>query len=112
MPCTNRDASLLTQKRRGMAEYSYYVDWKKNTVNNATGFANQALKGPCVTGAETHLEIGLGGSAAYEINNEAVKLGNSSASAQLYLPTVYDGNTARYPANSSRGGASSATATS
>jgi len=113
MPCTNRDASLLTKQRRGIAEYSYYLGWKSQTVNNTTGFNNQALSGPCSTRAETLSEIKLGCQTAYAINNDAVKLGMSTFSAAVGFPNVaYDGNVARYPPNFSHGGAPSGTGTS
>ena len=113
MPCTNRDASLLTKQRRGIAEYSYYLGWKSQTVNNATGVNNQALSAPCATSAEVHSEILLGCQTAYAINNDSVKIGITANSAAVGFPNVvYDGNVARYPPNSSRGGAPSATGTS
>ena len=59
MPCTNRDASLLTQKRRGIALKSYYDSWKAATVNR-TKDGNQAATGPARTNAEVISEIYLG----------------------------------------------------
>ena len=112
MPCANRDASWLTQKRRGVALNSYYNSWKAATVNSSTG-GNQAMKAPCATGAEVHSEIKVGCTAAYAYNNNQVRLGDTSSSAVLgFAGLPYDANVALYPANVSRGGGHGATGTS
>jgi len=105
MPCANRDASWLTQKRRGVALNSYYNSWKAATVNSSTG-GNQAMKAPCATGAGVHSEIFVGGQACNAYNNNQVRLGDTSSGQ------VYDANVALYPANVSRGGGHGATGTS
>jgi len=113
MPCTNRDASLLTKKRRGVAEYSYYNDWRSNTVNNNSGFTNQAVIAPARTSAEVLSEIKLGCQTAYAYNNQLVQNGNTSASAAMGFPGArYDANVAVYPPNVSAGGAPGLTGTS
>lgn len=113
MPCTNRDASVLTKKRRGVAEYSYYTSWKAATVNNNSGFNNQAVIAPARTSAEVVSEIKLGCQTAYAYNNSQVQLGNTSASAAVGFPgAVYDSNVAVYPFNPSSGGADGSTGTS
>ena len=113
MPCTNRDASVLTKKRRGVAEYSYYNDWKTNTVNNNTGFTNQAVSAPARTSAEVIGEIKLGCQTAYAYNNQLVQNGNTSASAATGFPgATYDANVAQYPTNQSAGGAPGLTGSS
>ena len=113
MPCTNRDASVLTKKRRGVAEYSYYNDWKTNTVNNNTGFTNQAVIAPARTSAEVLSEIKLGCQTAYAYNNQLVKNGNSTFSVAVGFPgATYDANVAQYPTNNSAGGAPGLTGSS
>ena len=58
MGVTNRDSSLLTQKRRGMAENSYYTQWKEATMSNAV--AQQGLKAPAVVSGAIVSEMKLG----------------------------------------------------
>jgi len=113
MPCTNRDASLLTKKRRGVAEFSYYNDWRANTVNNNSGFTNQAVIAPARTSAEVIGEIKLGCQSAYAFNNRLVQNGNTSASAATGFPGAQvDSNVALYPPNLSAGGAPGLTGSS
>jgi hypothetical protein len=82
MGVANRDASLLTQKRRNMAENAYYNGWK--AAVNAGG--NAALTGPAKAGAEVLSEIKLGCTACTIIAE------NGS-----------DPNKQRYPTNVSSG---------
>jgi hypothetical protein len=113
MPCTNRDASLLTKKRRGVAEYSYYNDWRANTVNNNTGFNNQAVIAPARISAEVIGEIKVGCMAAYAYNNNLVRQGNTAFSAAVGFPGAQvDNNVKLYPNNYSAGGAHGLTGTS
>lgn len=84
MGVTNRDSSVLTMKRRGIAENSYYTQWKAATVNNSN--PQQGLKAPAGVSAEVVTEIALGCSTC--------------ASG-----TVTDPNNATYPFNPSSGGA-------
>lgn len=58
MGVTNRDSSVLTMKRRGVAERSYYEQWKAATVNNAN--PQQGLSAPAKVSAEVVSEIALG----------------------------------------------------
>ena len=81
MGVANRDASLLTQKRRNMAENAYYVGWKAAVAAGGT-----ALTGPARAGAEVLSEIKLGCTACTIIAE------NGS-----------DPNKTRYPANFSSG---------
>lgn len=55
MGVTIRDASLLTQKRRNMAENAYYNGWK-----TATSSGNASLTSPARGSAEVLSEIKLG----------------------------------------------------
>jgi len=82
MGVANRDASLLTQKRRNMAENAYYNGWK--AAVNAGG--NAALTAPAKAGAEVLSEIKLGCTACTIIAE------NGS-----------DPNKQRYPTNVSSG---------
>ena len=81
MGVANRDASLLTQKRRNMAENAYYNGWKAAVAAGAT-----ALTGPARAGAEVLSEIKLGCTACTILEE------NGS-----------DPNKTRYPANFSSG---------
>lgn len=58
MGVTNRDSSILTQKRRGMAENSYYTQWKQATMSNAV--AQQGLRAPAIVSGAIVSEIALG----------------------------------------------------
>ena len=93
MPCANRDASLLTQKRRGMALNSYYNSWKAATVNSSSGGV-AATTGPARTSAEVIGEIYLGCQTCNAIN------------------ATTDPNVSRYPSNPSAGGARGLTGSS
>ena len=99
MPCTIRDASLVTAKKRGIALNAYYNDWK-NSVNTTN--PNMALTPPANTSAEVVAEIREGCVACNAVSNEAAK--------NLGLP--YDLNVSLYPANPSAGGASGLTGSS
>ena len=81
MGVTIRDASLLTQKRRNMAENAYYAAWKAEANSG-----NAALTAPAKSGAEVLSEIKLGCTACTIIAE------NGS-----------DPNKTRYPANFSSG---------
>jgi hypothetical protein len=83
MGVTNRDSSALTMKRRGIAENSYYTQWKAATVNNSN--PQQGLKAPAAVSAAVVTEIALGCSTC--------------ASGGT------DPNNATYPFNPSSGGA-------
>jgi len=50
-----RDASLLTQKRRNMADNAYYNDWKA-----AAAAGNAGMMAPAKTTAEVFTQIKLG----------------------------------------------------
>ena len=99
MPCTVRDASLVTKKNRNIALNSYYNAWKAATMNTATG--NQAVTGPATTSAEVLPEVREGCTAC-------VGLANFNAMA-TGAPM---GNVTRYPPNASWCGASGLTGTS
>ena len=81
MGVANRDSSLLTQKRRNMAENAYYNGWKA-----AVAAGNAGLTSPGKSGAEVLSEIKLGCTACTIIEE------NGS-----------DPNKQRYPANFSSG---------
>jgi hypothetical protein len=66
MGVTNRDSSILTQKRRGMAENSYYTQWKQATMSNAN--PQQGLKAPAVVSGQVVSEITLGCTACLTYN--------------------------------------------
>jgi hypothetical protein len=106
MGVTNRDASWLTQKRRGIALNAYYQDWKSKTVNSANVTGSPVLNAPAGTSAEVVAQIGLGCTTCYAYNNLQVQQGNTSSGQR------YDSNVAVYPDNVSRGGASGSTGTS
>ena len=82
MGVANRDASLLTQKRRNMAENAYYNGWKAAVAAGG----NTALTGPARAGADVLSEIKLGCTACTILEE------NGS-----------DPNKTRYPANFSSG---------
>jgi hypothetical protein len=86
MGVTNRDSSLLTQKRRGIAENSYYQQWAAATMSNVR--PQQGLKAPAIVSAENLTEINLGCATCA-----------ANASPQT------DSNLAAYPFNPSSGGA-------
>ena len=81
MGVANRDSSLLTQKRRNMAENAYYNGWKAAVAAGGNGFTS-----PGKSGAEVLSEIKLGCTACTIIEE------NGS-----------DPNKQRYPANFSSG---------
>ena len=96
MPCTVRDASLVTQRKRNIALNSYYETWKAATVNSSN--PTSALKAPAATGAEVIKQISAGCRACYILDNEALK-----------EQGLGDPNVSRYPPNPSAGGASGLT---
>jgi hypothetical protein len=81
MGVANRDSSLLTQKRRNMAQNAYYNGWKAAVLAG-----NAGLTSPGKSGAEVLSEIKLGCTACTIIEE------NGS-----------DPNKQRYPANFSSG---------
>jgi hypothetical protein len=86
MGVTNRDSSVLTQKRRGIAQNGYYQQWTAATMGG--GRPQQGLKAPAVVSAAIVSEITLGCATCA-----------ASASPQT------DPNLAQYPFNPSSGGA-------
>jgi hypothetical protein len=84
MGLTNRDSSVLTMKRRGMAENSYYTQWKAATMNTSTPM--QGVTAPAKVSAEVISEITLGCSTCTAIAGT-------------------DPNMRQYPFNPSSGGA-------
>ena len=100
MPCTVRDASLVTVRKRNQALNSYYVSWRNATVDAANPLPG--VTSPAKTSVELVKEIRLGGTAAYIYQNEL----NKNAGEP------YDANVSLYPFNPSAGGASSLTGTS
>ena len=95
MPCTVRDASLVTKKNRDIALYSYQQQFVGATMN--TSNANPALTAPAVTSAVVVKQIQLGCTAC-----DALANWNANVNA----------NNARYPFNPSSGGASALTGSS
>ena len=76
MGVSNRDASLLTQKRRNIAVNAYYESWK-----SATNTGNSAITGPARASAEVVSEKNLGCTACFILTNTT------------------DANQLRYPTN-------------
>lgn len=99
MPCTVRDASLVTIKKRNIALNSYYNGWL-SAVNST--YANNSLTSPAATSAEVLAEIHQGCSSCYAVSN------NTAKNAGL----AYDKNVSLYPNNPSAGGASGLTGSS
>jgi hypothetical protein len=99
MPCTIRDASLVTVKNRNIALNSYYNSWS-SAVNGTT--VVQSLKGPAMNSAEEVSQIAAGCSACFAVSNDARRLAGET----------YDANRAVYPNNPSAGGASGLTGSS
>lgn len=79
MGVTNRDSSLVTKKMRGMAEFSYYQQWRTATMSNAN--ANAATIAPAKVSAEVIGEIYIGNAA-----NEAF-LGKDPNTATTFNPS-------------------------
>ncbi len=103
MGVTNRDASLLTQRNRNRALYSYKAAFTSATMTPTNGGpSSAAMTGPATTGAETLIEANLGCRACTVLSNEASKNAGQT----------YDLNTALYEPNASVCGASSKTGTS
>lgn len=96
MPCTVRDASLVTKKNRDIALFSYQQSFVAATMN--TSNANPALTPPAATSAVVVKQVQEGCTACVAFTNFAS--GNTTDNIQ------------RYPFNPSAGGASSVTATS
>jgi hypothetical protein len=86
MGVTNRDSSLLTKKRRGIAENSYYTQWKASTMNTSTPLPG--ITSPARVSAEVLTEITLG-----------------CATCAANANPQTDRNLAQYPFNPSSGGA-------
>lgn len=84
MGVTNRDSSLLTMKRRGQAENSYYTQWYAATVSQSK--PQLALSPPARVSAEVITQIGLGCSTCVSTNGTDI-------------------NIPQYPFNPSSGGA-------
>jgi hypothetical protein len=84
MGVTNRDSSVLTMKRRGQAEHSYYQQWRVATMSGAT--AQAGLTSPAKVSAEVITQIALGCTTC------------AAASGT-------DSNVSAYPFNPSSGGA-------
>lgn len=73
MGVTNRDSSMLTQKRRGIAENSYYQQWATATMSNAV--AQQGLKAPAIVSGAVVSEIKMGCAKCAEVNSTDPNLG-------------------------------------
>lgn len=102
MGVTNRDASLLTQRNRNRALYSYKAAFTNATMTTNGVPSTAGLTGPATTGAETLTEANLGCRACTVLTNEINR--------NLGLPN--DANTTLYEANPSVCGGPSKTATS
>lgn len=83
MGTANRDSSVLTMKRRGMAEKSYYDQWKNATMNTANAMGG--VTAPARTSAEVVAEITVGCTACSALTttdpNAAVPFNPSSGGA-------------------------------
>jgi hypothetical protein len=88
MGVANRDSSLLTMKRRGQAEHSYYQQWYAATVGG--GNPQYSLTSPAKASAEVITQIALGCSTCAAVTADA----NGT-----------DRNLTKYPFNPSSGGA-------
>jgi len=100
MPTTVRDASLVTQKNRGIALNAYKTAFTSATMNTAA--ANPALTAPGVVSAQTLSQARLGCEACVAVDDfNAAALGQTT-----------DPNITRYGPNPSAGGASGLTGTS
>jgi len=86
MGVTNRDASILTKKNRGVAQNAYYQQWYNATVVNG----RPGVAGPASTSAEVVAEIRVGCTECATL--DAVAAGT-------------DRNASQYPFNPSSGGA-------
>lgn len=73
MGVTNRDSSLLTQKRRGMAENSYYQQWSTATMSNAN--PQQGLKAPAIVSSAVVSEIKIGCATCAAVESKDPNLG-------------------------------------
>jgi len=88
MGVANRDSSVLTMKRRGQAENSYYQQWRVATMSGGT--AQPGLTAPAKVSAEVVTQITLGCMTCAAITADA----NGT-----------DKNLTAYPFNPSSGGA-------
>ncbi len=84
MGVTNRDSSLLTMKRRAVAENSYYMQWMAATVKSSN--PQQGLTAPARVSSAVVAEITLGcstcaGSEGSDPNNPAYPPNPSSGGA-------------------------------
>ena len=86
MGVTNRDASILTKKNRGVAQNGYYQQWYNSTVVNGQG----GVVGPAKTSAEVVSEI---------------RVGCTNCAALDAVAAGTDPNASPYPFNPSSGGA-------
>uniref|UniRef100_A0A6C0L8Z0 Uncharacterized protein n=1 Tax=viral metagenome TaxID=1070528 RepID=A0A6C0L8Z0_9ZZZZ len=84
MGVTNRDASILTKKNRGVAENAYYQQWYNATVVNG----QVGVAGPAKTSAEVVAEIRVGCTECATLD-----------------AVGRDPNASQYPFNPSSGGA-------
>jgi len=84
MGVANRDSSVLTMKRRGQAENSYYQQWRVATMSGGT--AQPGLTAPAKVSAEVVTQITLGCMTCAAANGT-------------------DSNLTPYPFNPSSGGA-------
>ena len=83
MGVTNRDSSVLTMKRRGQAENSYYTQWYAATVSQSK--PQQGATAPARVSAQVITEIALGcstcASGGTDRNNAAYPFNPSSGGA-------------------------------
>lgn len=86
MGVTNRDASILTKKNRGVAENAYYQQWYSATMVEGKG----GVAGPAKTSAEVVAEI---------------KVGCTQCATLAAVAASTDPNASQYPFNPSSGGA-------
>jgi hypothetical protein len=77
MGLANRDASVLTQKRRNIAVNAYYESWKASTNSG-----NSAATGPARASAEVVSEKNLGCTACFVLTN------TTDANQLRYPPNV------------------------
>jgi len=89
MGTTNRDSSLITQKRRNIAVNAYYQGFVAANGNNG------AISKPGQAGAEIVTQGKLGCVACNVLTNNTAKV----------LGQSYDPNVSLYPPNYSHGGA-------
>jgi len=85
MGTANRDSSVLTMKRRGMAENSYFEQWKAATMNTSSPMGG--VTAPAKRSAEVVTEITIGCMACSALDgtdpNAGVLFNPSSGGAGL-----------------------------